>query len=325
MMPGQSQPGPPPPPMTGPPPPQAAPTPRPPSPRDIFEEALKLLRSDTMRSYRIDIETDQMVLDDQQQEQQNRIQFIQAVGGFLQQALPALQVYPQAAPVLLEMLQFGVRGFKTGRGLEAAFEEAGDQLMEAKANPQPQQAQQDQQAQTDQAKLQLEQQRLQSDQQKAQADTQLATQKAENDVQAKQAEIGLKAREVAAMEAKLAAETNKTNTDARVAMAQHNHAMVQEAADPAMAQHPLMVAMQGMQQQVATTIAAMRDDLQRTSTDAQSLAAAVQGLLAHINAPSEVVRGPDGTLVAMRKGATIKPVVRDANNRIVGTGPATVQ
>lgn len=143
---------------------------KPPNSREAFAAAIALIRDEKLRNFAIDIETDSMVFDDQQQDQQGRVQLVQAVGGYLQQALPAAQMYPAAAPVLLELMMFALRGFKTGRSLEAMFEQLEDELANVKpgaAGPAPagdgkggNQALQTAALQVQMSKLQLEMERL---------------------------------------------------------------------------------------------------------------------------------------------------------------------
>lgn len=104
----------------------------------LFEQVYQQLKNDTMRFTHVDIETDSMVDADQQQEQQDRVAFLQAAGSFLKDAVSAGQQFPPLAPLLGQMLLFGVRGFKAGRELEESFESALAALQAASQNP-PQQ------------------------------------------------------------------------------------------------------------------------------------------------------------------------------------------
>ena len=94
-------------------------------------QAIALLKDDKTRPLRIDIETDSTILQDQQNEQQGRLQFVQMASGFMQQALPAVVQYPQIAPLLGQILLFAVRSFPQGAELEGAFEQAVAQLQQA--------------------------------------------------------------------------------------------------------------------------------------------------------------------------------------------------
>ena len=158
------------------------------SPEEKFNAAIQLLRDDKMRTFRLDIETDSTVAIDQQQEKQDRIEFLQALGGFLQSAM---QAPPDLAPFLGQTLLFGVRGFKVGRELESALEDMVEQYknrpQQPQENPEMQKLQMDMQLKQQEAqfKQQMAQAELQHKQQQAQVDAQLAQQKVQAELQAK--------------------------------------------------------------------------------------------------------------------------------------------
>src|SRR3990167_6275015 len=138
---------------------------RPPSSRETFEQAIEMLREDRSRGFNIDIETDTMVFEDQKAEKTARVVFIGSISNFLREAVPAAQLYPQIAPILIELLMFGVRGFKAGRHLEQVFEEATDQLAEAgpqQQSPDPKAEEAKARMEADRAKLMLEQEGMQA-------------------------------------------------------------------------------------------------------------------------------------------------------------------
>lgn len=143
---------------------------------EVAMQAIMLLRDDKMRGFRIDIETDSTIAADEQAEKQARIEFLTAVGGFLQQALPAVQTYPAIAPLLGKMLLFGVRGFRAGNELEGAFEEAiGQMNAQQGQNPQQmaaakQKEEEDAAHQLEARKIDLEEKRLMLDAEKAKAE-----------------------------------------------------------------------------------------------------------------------------------------------------------
>lgn len=88
------------------------------------EQAIMLLKSAPIRSFRIEVNSDSMIDLDVEQEKQARVEFLTATGGFLNSALPVAQAAPPLLPLIGEMLRFGVRGFKAGREIEAAFDTA---------------------------------------------------------------------------------------------------------------------------------------------------------------------------------------------------------
>lgn len=90
---------------------------------DLIGQALKLLRDEKLRGFRIDIETDSTVQPDVDQEKSTRNEFITAVTGFLETAMQVSAGMPDAIPMLGKLLQFGVRGFRVGRDLEKSIDE----------------------------------------------------------------------------------------------------------------------------------------------------------------------------------------------------------
>lgn len=134
------------------------------------EPAMQLLKTEPARNFRIEVAADSLVEIDEQSEKTNRLEFLQAAGGFLQQAMPAAQQAPALAPLLAEMLLFGVRAFRASRPLEAAF----DTAMAKLSQPQePQQQQPDPEAVKAQAQMQVEQGRMQMEQAKLQMQGQI--------------------------------------------------------------------------------------------------------------------------------------------------------
>lgn len=106
--------------------------------------AIQLLRNERLRGFRVDIEVDSTIYGDSAQEKKDRIEFLQMTTQYLQTAGAMAAEFPDIAPLLGKMLQFGVRGFKVGRDLEVAiseFVEASPELI-AKMKAQKQQQQQ---------------------------------------------------------------------------------------------------------------------------------------------------------------------------------------
>lgn len=125
---------------------QPAPPPQPPQlPPEIqqmmqqptIDEVVQLLRNDSVRGFRIDIETDSTIEPDEDAEKQRRMEFVQMVGGFMQQAGAIAQQTPMLVPVMVETLLFAARGFRAGRQLENTLEQVGAQLSQAATAPKP--------------------------------------------------------------------------------------------------------------------------------------------------------------------------------------------
>ena len=131
-----------------------------PSDQQLIPQAMQLLRDKPLRNFRVDIAADSLVMLDENQNKQDRMQFLQAFGGFLAQALPVGQASPQMVPMMMELLRFGMQAFKAARPIEGQIDATLQQLQQAAMQQQPDGEQQGKQAELQQ-KGQLEQGRLQ--------------------------------------------------------------------------------------------------------------------------------------------------------------------
>lgn len=153
--------------------------------------ALQLLKSPAAQSFRIEIAADSMIQMDEQQEKQDRMEFLSAVGNFLKSAQEILAAAPQATPMVMELLKYGVTGFKVGKSVEGVIDQAADEAKQAAQQPKPEQPNPEMlklqySAQSDQARMQADMQIAKG---KMDADMQLAQAKAQADAQFKQAEL----------------------------------------------------------------------------------------------------------------------------------------
>jgi hypothetical protein len=161
------------------------------SPQDqqLIPQALALLKDEPAKNFRIEVTTDSMIYQDEQQEKQDRVEFLTAVSQFMQTALPVAQGVPELTPLLMEMLKFGVTAFKAGKGLEGLIDETADQFRQqaeaAKGQPKPPSPEQ----QKMQMEMQLEQAKMQAEQAKAQQEMQMEQQKLQMQSQMEQAKI----------------------------------------------------------------------------------------------------------------------------------------
>jgi hypothetical protein len=150
----------------------------------ISPEIMKILRSDKLRGYRIDIETDSTVFEDEASQKQQTAEMMTAIGTFMREALPVVQAVPEMTPLAFEMLEMGVRQFKRGRQLEDVIEQTKQAVLAKLAAAQQQPAPPDPKLQIEQLRVANEQQRMQLELQQGQAELQI-----------KQAEFQLKERD----------------------------------------------------------------------------------------------------------------------------------
>lgn len=182
-----------------------------------FMQACRLIKSDKLRGFRIDIETDSTVPVDKDNEQKNRVEFIGAVGQYLQGVLPAVETGAIPIKLAREGLLFVVRGFKVGTELEEVLEELGENADEAQQLGQLKQIQAQLQEQLQQ--LQQENQKLQQQNEQLKVGAAVKQQAAEAQAQTNQFSAQNKAnleQQSAAQEAQL--DQQKADSDAHIKM-----------------------------------------------------------------------------------------------------------
>ena len=176
--------------------------------QQMIPQALQLLQNSPLRAFRIEVAADSLVQLDETQTKQDRMDFLNAFSNFLREALPMGQQAPEMVPMIMEMMRFGVGGFKQAAPIEGAIDVALQQFEQGAAaakqqppQPSPEQlkAQADQQAAQAQiqADMQIEQMRAQTNMQIEQMKTQAAGQ---IEIQKQQYEGQIKLQELAAKE-----------------------------------------------------------------------------------------------------------------------------
>lgn len=110
--------------------------------KPTWEEVLQVLRSDKLRGFKVDIETDSTIQPDASEEQKNRIEFVTAITSFLEKAAPAVQAGAIPVEFAKELMSFGARGFRVSPQLEDALDSLGEQGQGNQAKEQQEQMQQ---------------------------------------------------------------------------------------------------------------------------------------------------------------------------------------
>ena len=143
-----------------------------------WEQVYALLQDNPDRCFRISIETDSTIAADQQAEQEGATQFVQAIGGFLQQAEQAAG-NPDVALFLGEMLSWACRRWPISRDLQGSIDTLTEKLAKTAANPPP--AKPDPEMAKVQQAGQIAQAQLAADQQRSQAEMQIEQMRAETE------------------------------------------------------------------------------------------------------------------------------------------------
>lgn len=213
-----------PPPQPGQPPAQPPQLPPPSVEGTITPDMIKVLRSDKLRSYRIDIETDSTVFEDAEAEKQAVTEMLKAASEFVTAWMPVIQAQPAMLDMAFEMLSFALRRFKTGRSLEEVIEQTKMKLTEAAKQPRPPSPE----VQVEQAKAAAIQQKAQIDGQAQQAKAQIEQQRAEADLVASREKH---AAEMEKMRADAALAERKAQLEEQHAVREHALRMTEMTAD----------------------------------------------------------------------------------------------
>ena len=262
-----------------------------------WDDVMQVLRSDAMRGYRVDIETDSTVQADVARLKTNAAEFVQGFGGFITAVGPAVQAGVMPMDVVADLLTAFARNFKLGRQAEDALERLGKMAAQPAQGADQAAQQQAVDAQAEQQRVTMEMQAKQAEAQaKAQADAQkqaIEAQKSERDFALKQRDLDLREREQVFNEA-LQIQQLKDSEMARAegrkdAMVSEREAMLGENEAQ---MRELAAAMAALNQTLA---AQAEQQAQATMMQAQALSQLAQAM----TAPKRVVRGADGRAVGV--------------------------
>lgn len=137
--------------------------------QELVIQAAQFLKNEEISKWRISISPESMAMTDYSQLRMERTEYINALGIFLQSSYPIAERFPQATPILLELLKWGLAGFKGSKEIEGVIDKA-VQLMQSAAQQGQGQGQQNPEMLKVQAELRQSQeehaQKMQENQQK---------------------------------------------------------------------------------------------------------------------------------------------------------------
>jgi hypothetical protein len=299
----------------------------------LLMDAIGLLRQDKLRGFRIDIETDSTVQGDAEQEKEQRISFLQGVTGFIEQAAQVTQMVPEFAPLAAKMLGFAVRGFRVGRDLESAIEDFCDKAeLDAKAkaanpqtppNPELIKAQAD--AALAQHKIQTESQQNQIDAMKAHSEVQAQQVEAASEQRNSEMETRRKEMEIASDQRLKEFDLKLKEMDVLIARikveAEERKAHLAGVAEDRKAQHESLAFDRDArfaEEEHHRKGEMAKADHQRKMAESPESDDKLKELHDHINAPVEFVRDETGKVSHVKKGKTVRKIVRDDRGVVSG-------
>jgi hypothetical protein len=283
----------------------------------LIPQALALLKDEPAKNFRIEVTSDSMIYQDEQQEKQDRVEFLSAVSSFMQTALPVATTAPELTPLLMEMLKFGVTAFKAGKGMEGLIDETADKFrQQAKAaEGQPKPPSPEQQAMTMQ--MQMEQQKMQMQQQIEQAKIQgqIELEKAKQEYQAQENQLKFQLedqrnREQMQMEMNLEQTKMDTTNNKELLLAYLNNAAkiettrISSGLDTGEAAYADNVQMANiLQDQLGYSDMKnhpLQPAIENMYSSNQQLTQLLAALLDKLSQPKTVIRGPDGKIAGVQ-------------------------
>ena len=290
------------------------------SPQDqmLIPQALQLLKDEPAKNFRIEVTSDSMIYQDEQQEKQNRVEFLSAVSSFMQTALPTAMQAPELTPLLMEMLKFGVTAFKAGKGMEGLIDETADKFREQAKQMEGQPKPPSPEQQKMQMEMQLAQAKMQAAQQQAQQTAQLEQQKITMQMELEKAKQEYQAQEnqlkfqledqrnmrQAEMDLKVAQMKMMTERNTQVLLAHINNGAKIEVArigadesNGAMAYMTEQDMAESMQHPLAPIAQAIEQGNQQMT---QALGQIMTTMNENQNRPKQVLRGADGKIIGVQ-------------------------
>ncbi len=131
---------------------------------DKIMPAINLIKNPDEMRFRVDIKPESVAMVDFAKKQQERGEYIQSLGFFLQSAAPIAEISPGSTATLLELLKWGLAGYKGADEIEGVLDAAIEELQQ---NP-PQPQQNEDAAAAEQAKGQVEMMKAQAKMQELQ-------------------------------------------------------------------------------------------------------------------------------------------------------------
>jgi hypothetical protein len=286
--------------------------------KQYIPQAIELLRNEAAKNFRIEVTSDSMIYQDEQQEKADRTAFLAAVGQFVSMALPTAQAAPEMTPMLLEMLKFGVTAFKAGKQLEGIIDQTADDMKKqyeaTKGQPKPPPVEMQKAQMDNQSKMQQLQMTAQLEQSKLQGQMQLEKAKQEYQAQENQLKFQLEEQRnqmdrdmemrsqqmKMEMEAKVAQMKMMTERNTQVLLAHiNNGAKIEVArigADESggeaayMHEEDMAQAMQNPMETVASAI----------NNNSNQMAMMLGELMNKLNQPKQVMRDENGKIVGVQ-------------------------
>ena len=264
--------------------------------KQLIPQAMELLKNNPMRTFRVEIATDSMLYADEAQEKQDRVEFLQSTGAFIEKAIQGAQQVPELTPLLMDLLKFGVQGFRVGRTLEGEFDTFADAEKEKQAQKAAQPPAQ-QPPTPEMIKAQAEQQKMQMEAQIKQAEMQAEAQREAQRLEFDKYKLELE-NNTKVLIAEMGAKTDLHLKSIDVNAAKEQETLTEMTPDgyeqPTSALSELIASINNNMAMMVQTQQQHNQDLVLQQQ------AAHDNLVGQLTKPKQVMRGPDGKIIGVQ-------------------------
>lgn len=131
------------------------------------QQAVALIKQPNVSRWKIQVKPESLAMVDYAQLKQDRVEYINALATFLQSAGPLIEMDGAAAPFLMQLMKWGLAGFKGSNEIEGVVDQAISQFEKKLSDPQQQKPDPEQiKAQAEMQKAQMQIQKTEMDMQR---------------------------------------------------------------------------------------------------------------------------------------------------------------
>ena len=252
--------------------------------KELVPQAVELIKNTSEANLRVDIRPESVAMVDYAELKSERTEYLMAIATFMQSAAPLMDADPTAKPFMLQLLQWGLAGFKGASEIEGVIDRAISASQQEAGNekPDPAQQQMQMQMQIEQAKMQIEMQKLQA---KSQADLALREADKQADIETAMAEHQMKMAEIqAGTQASLMETQAKMEADVLKEQAQAKYNIMQS----------VQAANAEMQKDSVNYELDMQKEVAKTNLKIQEMAVSTSQKIKEAKAKPTVTKGETG-------------------------------
>jgi hypothetical protein len=121
------------------------------------EAAIQLLKDPAQLRWRVNVRPESLAIADYAQLKQDRTEYLFGLAQFMQSAAPMIEQKPESAPYLLQLLKWGMAGFRGSSEIEGIFDQAINALQKTPPQQKP-----DPEAEKAKAEMQMKQMEMQA-------------------------------------------------------------------------------------------------------------------------------------------------------------------